>query len=162
MSPNYQDELFQKEKRVEGYEYDPSSGKELGKIPFGDDESYSVISEAFYKKVFQEFSNHIQETRAIIIRIGNVACGEKDVKNRQLRQELHENFNGLICNCETSAVLSVANLNKIKAFSFRVISDLADKDMENSFNENCKPALQKTFPVLKKFIFRGWIQKFFK
>jgi adenosylhomocysteine nucleosidase len=142
------------------YEYDSSSGKELGKIPSGDDESCSVISEAFYKKAFQEFSNHIRETMAINIRIGNVACGEKDVKNRQLRQKLHANFNGLVCNWETSAVLSVANLNKVKAFSFRVISDLADKDMEDSFNENCKPALQRMFPVLKEFIFGGWIQKF--
>jgi hypothetical protein len=33
MNLKYQDGLFQKEKRVEGYEYDPSSGVELGKIP---------------------------------------------------------------------------------------------------------------------------------
>jgi nucleoside phosphorylase len=158
MNQNYSDVLFQKEKRVEGYEYDPSSGKELGKIPFGEDESCSVISEAFYKKVFQEFSNHIQETMAINIRIGNVVCGEKDVKNRQLRQELHANFNGIVCNWETSAVLSVANLNKIKAFSFRVISDLADEEMDDSFDANCKPALQRMFSVLKEFIFEDWIQ----
>ena len=141
------------------YEYDPCSGKELVKIPSGDDESRTVISDPFYKKAFLEFSNHIQETMAINIRIGNVACGEKDVKNRQLRQELHKNFNGLVCNWETSAVLSVANLNKVKAFSFRVISDLADESMEDSFNANCKPALRKMFPVLKEFIFNSWINK---
>jgi adenosylhomocysteine nucleosidase len=143
------------------YEYDPSSGKELGKIPSEDDESHTVINDPFYKKVFQEFSEHIQETMAINIRIGNVACGEKDVKTRQLRRELHENFNGLVCNWETSAVLSVANLNKVKAISFRVISDLADEDMKESFDANCKPALQKMFPILEVFIFGGWIQKFY-
>lgn len=42
-----------------------------------------------------------------------MACGEKDVKNWQLRQELHENFNGLVCNWETPVVLSVANLNRV-------------------------------------------------
>jgi len=141
------------------YEYDPCSGKELVKIPSGDDESRTVISDPFYKKAFLEFSNHIQETMAINIRIGNVACGEKDVKNRQLRQELHKNFNGLVCNWETSAVLSVANKNKVKSFSFRVISDLADESMEDSFNANCKPALRKMFPVLKEFIFNSWINK---
>jgi adenosylhomocysteine nucleosidase len=102
------------------YEYDPCSGKELGKIPSRDDESCTIISDPLYKKTFLEFSNHIQDTMAINIRIGNVACDEKDVKNRQLRQKLHEKFNGLVCNWETSAVLSVANLNKVKAFSFRV------------------------------------------
>jgi nucleoside phosphorylase len=132
----------------------------LGKIPFGEGESCTVISDPFYKEAFIKFSEHIQDTMAINIRIGNVACGEKDVKNRQLRQELHENFNGLICNCETSAVLSVANLNKVKAFSFRIISDLADENMNDSFDANCKPALQIMFPVLKEFIFGGWIQKF--
>jgi len=142
------------------YEYDPCSGKELGKIPSGDNESHTVISGPFYKEAFLEFSNHIQDTMTINIRIGNVVCGEKDVKNRQLRQELHENFNGLVCNWETFAVLSVASLNKVKAFSFRVISDLADEDMKVSFDANCKPALQKMFPVLKEFIFGGWIQKF--
>jgi nucleoside phosphorylase len=131
-----------------------------GKYLPGEDESCSVISEAFYKKVFQEFSNHIRETMAINIRIGNVACAEKDIKNQQLRQKLHENFNGLVCNWETSAALGVANLNKIKAFSFRVVSDLADENMEDSFDANCKPALQRMFPVLKEFIFGEWIQKF--
>jgi adenosylhomocysteine nucleosidase len=142
------------------YEYDPCSGKELGKIPSEDDESCTMISDPFYKKGFLEFSNHIQDTIAINIRIGNVACGEKDVKTRQLRQELHENFNGLVCNWETSAVLSVANLNKVKAFSFRVISDLADENMDDSFENNFNSALQNLFLVLKEFIFGEWIQKF--
>ena len=143
------------------YEYDPCSGKELGKIPSGDDESHTIISDPFYKKAFLEFSNHIQDTMAINIMIGNVACGEKDVKDRIFRKKLHEYFNGLVCNWETSAVLSVANLNKVKAFSFRVISDLADEDMKVSFDANCKPALQKMFPVLKEFIFRGWLNRFY-
>jgi adenosylhomocysteine nucleosidase len=143
------------------YEYDPCSGKKLGKIPSEDDESCTVMNDPFYKKAFQEFSNRIREIMAINIRIGNVACGEKDVKNRQLRQELHENFNGLVCNWETSAVLSVASLNRVKAFSFRVISDLADEDMKVSFDANCKPALQKMFPVLKEFIFGEWLNRFY-
>ena len=141
------------------YEYDPCSGKELGKIPSEDDKSCTVISNPFYKEAFIKFSNHIQETMVINIRIGNVACGERDVKTRQLRQKLHKNFNGLICNWETSAVLSVANKNKVKSFSFRVISDLADENMENSFDKHCSPALQKLFPVLREFIFNGWINK---
>jgi nucleoside phosphorylase len=146
--------------RKEGDEYDPCSGKELGKIPSGDDESCTVINDPFYKEGFMVFSKHIQDTMAINIGIGNVACGEKDVKTQQLRQELHENFNALVCNWETSAVLSVTDLNEVKAFSFRVISDLADEDMKVSFDTNCNSALQKMLPVLKEFILGGWIQKF--
>ncbi len=44
------------------YEYNPCSGKGLGKIPSENDESFTMISDPFYKKTFLEFSNHIQDT----------------------------------------------------------------------------------------------------
>ena len=94
-----------------------------------------------------------------IIKVGNIASGEKDVDNKELRQELHKKFNAIACNWETSSVLKTAQLNGIKSFSFRVITDNADEDMNDDFNTNCEKALEVMFPVLNKFIFEGWINK---
>jgi nucleoside phosphorylase len=56
------------------YEYDPCSGKDLGKIPSGEDESCTVISDPFYKEAFIKFSNYIRETMAIRKKIKGSAC----------------------------------------------------------------------------------------
>jgi len=37
-------------------------------------------------------SRHIREIMGITIQVGNIACGEKDVKNRTFRKILPENF----------------------------------------------------------------------
>ena len=47
----------------------------------------------------------------------------------------------------------------MKSFSFRVITDNTDKEMNNDFNANCEKALEIMFPVLNKFIFGGWVDK---
>ena len=65
----------------------------------------------------------------------------------------------MACNWETSSVLKTAQLNGIKSFSFRVITDNADEHMNDDYNANNKKALEIMFPVLKKFIFEGWINK---
>ena len=62
-------------------------------------------------------------------------------------------------NWETSSVLKIAQLNGIKSFSFRAITDNADEDMNDDFNVNCEKALVIMFPVLNKFIFEGWVNK---
>ncbi len=143
------------------FEYDASMAKSLGKEPVGDDKSYSMISNPSYKKEFEEFANYNQRTMGINIQFGNIACGEHDVNDTQLKQKLHQEFDAIACNWETSAVLKVAKLNEIKSLSFRVIVDEANESMEDFFDKNCKPALQKMFPVLKEFLFSGWIKKFY-
>ena len=95
----------------------------------------------------------------IKIKISNIASGEKDVDNKKLRQKLHEKFNAIACNWETSSVLKIAQLNKVKSLSFRVITDNADEHMNDNFNINSKKALEIMFPVLNEFIFEGWINR---
>jgi len=95
----------------------------------------------------------------IKIKIGNIASGEKDVDNKELRQELHEKLNAMACNWETSSVLKTAQLNGTKSFSFRVITDNADEDMNDDYNANNVKALEVMFPILNKFIFEGWINR---
>lgn len=83
----------------------------------------------------------------------------KDINNKELRQELHYKLGATACNWETSSVLKTAQLNGIKSFSFWVITDNADEDMNDDFNANCEKALEIMFPVLNKFIFEGWVNK---
>jgi nucleoside phosphorylase len=119
----------------------------------------TVLSTAYPKAILREFSNWVKETRGIKIKIGNIASGEKDVDNKELRQELSEKLNAIACNWETSSVLKTAQLNGVKSFSFRVITDNADESMNDDFDASCEKALEVLFPVLNKFIFEGWINK---
>ena len=57
------------------------------------------------------------------------------------------------CNWETLAVLKIAQLNGIKSFSFRVITDNAGKEMKDNLNANWKKALEIMFTALNKFIY---------
>ncbi|MCJ7790072.1 MAG: hypothetical protein MUP69_07820 [Candidatus Atribacteria bacterium] len=62
-------------------------------------------------------------------------------------------------NWETSSVLKVAQLNEIKSFSFRVITDNADEEIEGDLYANWGKALEIMYKALNKFIFEGWVNK---
>ncbi len=140
------------------FEYDPNTGGILDKnTPF----TWSTLSDVPYEEEFNKFINWAKETKNINIKVGNIASGERDVKSIELKQVLHENFNAIACNWETSAILQTARFNDVKRFSFRVIVDEADENMYDSFDTNCKSALQIIFPVVEEFIFGGWLKKFY-
>jgi len=140
------------------FEYDVCTKEELLKIPNNFITS-TVLNKAYPKEILSEFTNRIKDSMGIKIKIGNIASGEKDVDNKELRQELNEKLNAIACNWETSSVLKTAQLNGIKSFSFRVITDNADESMNNDFDANCEKALEIMFPVLNIFISEGWIKR---
>ncbi len=41
------------------------------------------------------------------------------------------------------------------------IEVVADENMKDIFDKNCKPALQMLCSVLNEFLYNGWIQKFY-
>ncbi|MBA7498129.1 5'-methylthioadenosine/S-adenosylhomocysteine nucleosidase [subsurface metagenome] len=140
------------------FEYDIFPGDDLKKIP-DELKTSTVLNKAFSKEVLKEFSNWARKTMGILIKVGNIASGEKDVNNKELRQELNHKLGAIACNWETSSVLKTAQLNGIKSFSFRAITDNADEEMENNLNANWKKALEIMYKALKKFIFEGWVNK---
>ena len=140
------------------FEYDVCSGDDLAKMP-DDLKTSTVLNKASSKEVLKEFLNWAKETMGPTIKIGNIASGEKDVDSKELRRELHEKLNTIACNWETSSVLKTAQLNGIKSLSFRVITDNADEKMDGDFRANLDEALKIMFPVLAKFLFKGWINK---
>jgi len=140
------------------FEYDVCPGDDLTKMP-DDLKTSTVLNKVPSKEVLKEFSNWARKTMGTIIKVGNIASGEKDVNNKELRQELNHKLGAIICNWETSSVLKTAQLNEIKSFSFRVITDSADEEMENDLNANWGKALEIMNKALNKFIFEGWINK---
>jgi len=140
------------------FEYDVCPGDDLTKMP-DDLKTSTVLNEVSSKKVLKEFSNWARENMGTIIKVGNTASGEKDVNNKELRQELHHKLGTIACNWETSSVLKTAQLNGIKSFSFRVITDNADEEMEDNLNANWEKALEIMYKALNKFIFKGWVNK---
>jgi len=82
------------------------------------------------------------------IKFGNIASGEKTIKDKVTRDELHSALNAHACNWETSSIIKTANLNEIKALSIRVITDNADENMERDFYDNWGQALEKLFLIL--------------
>ena len=140
------------------FEYNACANEELFKTP-DDLKTWTVLNKVYSREVLKEFSNCVEKNMGTIIKIGNIASGEKDVDNKELRQKLHEKFNAIACNWETSSILKTAQLNETRSFSFRVITDNADEDMIKHYNSNRKKALEIMFPILNKFIFKGWINK---
>jgi len=140
------------------FEYDVCPTDKLAKMP-DDLKTSTVLNKVFSKEVLKEFSNWAKINMGTIIKVGNIASGEKDVDNKELRQELHHKLGAIACNWETSAVLKTAQLNEIKSFSFRVITDNADEEMKDNLNASWKKALEIMFKALNKFIFEGWVNK---
>ncbi|MBA7540071.1 5'-methylthioadenosine/S-adenosylhomocysteine nucleosidase [subsurface metagenome] len=140
------------------FEYDVCSDDDLNKMT-DDLKTSTALDKASSQEVLKKFSNWVEKNMGSAIKIGNIASGEKDVNNKELRQELHYKLGAIACNWETSSVLKTAHLNGVKSFSFRVITDNADEHMNDDYNANNKKALEIMFPILDRFIFEGWINK---
>jgi adenosylhomocysteine nucleosidase len=140
------------------FEYDVCPGDDLTKIP-DELKTSTVLNKVSSKEVLKEFSNWAKKNMGTIIKVSNIASGEKDVNNKELRQELNRKLGAIACNWETSSVLKTAQLNGIKSLSFRVITDNADEEMEDDLNANWGKALEIMYKALNKFIFKGWIKK---
>ena len=84
------------------FEYDPNTGEILDKnTPC----TWSTLIDASHRKEFNEFINWAKDKMNKNIKVGNITSGERDVKSTELKQILHDNFNAIACNWETSAIL---------------------------------------------------------
>jgi adenosylhomocysteine nucleosidase len=92
------------------FEYNVDTGEDLVKTP-DDFITSTVFNKDSSKEVLKEFSNWAKKTMGTIIEVGDIASGEKDVDDNELNQKLHEKFNAIACNWETSSILKTAQLN---------------------------------------------------
>lgn len=119
----------------------------------------TVIKNGTKKQKFKHFINKM-ENKKIYIKVGNIASGEKNVKENSFREKLKSKLNAIACNWETSAILRTSELNNKSSLSFRVITDFADDKMVKDFDKNWNQATEILFIVLKSFLFNNWLNHF--
>ena len=79
------------------FEYDVCPDDDLYKIT-DDLKTSTVLNKASSQEALKKFSNWVEKNMGSSIKIGNIASGEKDVKNKELRQELHYKLGAITCN----------------------------------------------------------------
>jgi|GEM_PF-1337268 len=109
------------------------------------------------QKIINAFRESFKSNYARELFFGDCACGEKDVNDKNLRERLYKSCGAMICNWETSAVLKIANLSNVRAYSFRAISDMASDSMKAEYRKNVQNALETLYSSLKIFIFDGFL-----
>jgi adenosylhomocysteine nucleosidase len=140
------------------YEYDICAIEEFPR--YADDLTTSTILPDLSeegKDILHQFAEQVKSEKSTGFKIGNIASGERVVKERELREELHSTFQAVACNWESSAVLKVAKLNKVKAMAFRVITDKAGEEVAEELKANWKKALKILYLVLEDFLSGGWL-----
>jgi len=140
------------------YEYDICSIEEFPR--FADDLTTSTILPDLSeegKEILLQFAEQVKSEKSIGFEIGNIASGERIVKERTLREALHSALQAIACNWESSAILKTAKLNGVKAMVFRVITDKAAEDVAEEIRANWKKALLILYPVLEDFLLGGWL-----
>lgn len=142
------------------YEYDVYDIDKFSKWPSGLTTS-TVLTKLLSSELgtMQEFIDWVALNSSSRLVIGDIASGENIVAGGKLRQDLHEKLGAIACNWETSAVFKTAQLNSVQAFSFRVITDRADKSYRDQIKENWEGALKVLYTILEEFIYSGWLRR---
>lgn len=109
--------------------------------------------------IIQEFTDWVALHGSSRLVVGDIASGENIVSGGELRRDLRDKLGAIACNWETSAVLRTAQLNSVQAFSFRVITDTADRNYKEQIKQNWEGALKILYTVLKEFIHSGWLDR---
>lgn len=142
---NYNDIIIAKEI----YEFDTCEIEDYGNL------KNELTSKTIFKEISSENNEHlkriiddIESLVNIKIRFGNIASGEKTIKDRKIRDKMCSLLEAHACNWETSSVIKTANLNNIAGMSVRVITDNADEGMEQDFYNNWGNSLEILFSVL--------------
>jgi adenosylhomocysteine nucleosidase len=109
------------------------------------------------REVLTEFSRHAVGTFIVpSVIFGNIASGERNVKDTAIREQLRNAFNAIACSWETAAVLKTASLNGVACLSFRAIADHADENATSDYRANLDSSLDGLMHLLREFLCAGW------
>jgi adenosylhomocysteine nucleosidase len=106
--------------------------------------------------LLQDLSRAVPGT---VVRLGDVASGERNVADPETRNALHDALGALICNWESSAVLRTARASGIGCLSFRAVSDSAGETAAADFRANLDAALEGLTRLLAFFVEQGWPER---
>jgi nucleoside phosphorylase len=101
-----------------------------------------------------------QKGEAGCLRIGNQACGEFLIHSSQLRSELHEVFRAAAGNWETAGVFIAALRSCLPALSFRVVTDLGNRNALRDFRRQVRPRARELYRYLSVLLQCGWFERF--
>ncbi|EQB88861.1 hypothetical protein M918_22925 [Clostridium sp. BL8] len=110
----------------------------------------NVLSEQI--EYHNKFINCLKDIDNQRIKFGNIASGEKTIKDIKTRTMLNSKLGAHACNWETASVIKTANLNSIPGISIRVITDNADENMEREFHTNWSDSLVNLYSVLNDIL----------
>jgi len=144
----------------EVYEFDICKIEEFKNLR-GDLTSKTIFSNLTHKSKgdLYELIKRLNDLANVNIKLGNIASGEYTIKEEVFRDRIHNLLDAHACNWETSAVIKVANINRVKGLSLRVITDNADGEMENDFYGNWGNALEKLYMVVDMIFEKGLVNE---
>ena len=94
------------------------------------------------------------------LRFGNQACGEFLIHSDELREELRGIFRATAGNWETAGVFIAALRSSLPALSFRVVTDLGDRNALRDFRRQVRPRARELYRYLARLLESGWFGRF--
>jgi nucleoside phosphorylase len=102
----------------------------------------------------------VQRGEAGCLRLGNQACGEFLIHSGELREELYRVFRASAGNWETAGVFIAALRSSLPALSFRIVTDLGDRNALRDFRRQVRPRSRELYRYLGGLVESGWFGRF--
>jgi nucleoside phosphorylase len=102
----------------------------------------------------------VKQAEAGRLLLGNQACGEFLIHSAELRGELHRVFRAAAGNWETAGVFIAALKAGLPALSFRVVTDLGDRNALRDFRSQMRPRSRELYRYLAHLGESGWFGRF--
>jgi nucleoside phosphorylase len=94
------------------------------------------------------------------LRFGNQACGEFLIHSGELREELHRVFRAAAGNWETAGVFIAALRAGLPALSFRIVTDLGDRNALRDFRGQVRSRSRELYRYIAGLVECGWFGRF--
>jgi nucleoside phosphorylase len=94
------------------------------------------------------------------LRLGNQACGEFLIHSSELREQLYGVFRATAGNWETAGVFIAALRSSLPALSFRIVTDLGDRNALRDFRRQVRPRARELYRYLGGLVESGWFGRF--
>ena len=121
-------------------------GYELGQIPRMDTLSFKAD-----QRLIEYAKKACESVPEIGVHEGRVVSGDQFISDKDKKNAIIENFNGMCTEMEGAAIAQTAYLNNIPFVIIRTISDKADDSATMDYPEFEKIAIANSVKILKRF-----------
>lgn len=119
---------------------------EIGEIP--------NLGKRFFKAddTLIKYAEESSKKNNIPYKIGRVMTADLLLSDSAKKEEIVNEFGGIICEMEGAAIAQVCYLNQIPYLIIRSVSDSADEDAKDSINENAIDSSERTVNLVEGII----------